>query len=298
MGDVRGVDVRERTVTANGIRMHVTEAGNGAPVVLLHGFPESSREYARVLPALAPRAHVIAPDLRGAGRTEAPARGYDLQTVVSDVVGLLDELKIQRTAIVAHDWSALVAFELCLTHPELVSRLVAIAVPAPYIRMTPALAWGMAKAMPHLWFQYAVAMPGLGPRLLSGGAQRLPSWMLRSFEGRPIPDDDVAAYLAALREPARARAGSALYRHLILPAFGAIMRGAYRGRRLTVPTLVLFGADDALLPRDAMTVSADDAPDLSIEFVPGGGHFLVDDQPDEVARRIGEFLNLPVDLPR
>jgi pimeloyl-ACP methyl ester carboxylesterase len=71
------------------------------------------------------------------------------------------------------------------------------------------------------------------------------------------------------------------------------MRGTYRGRRLSVPTLVLFGAEDGLLPRDAMTVSSDDAPDLSIDFVPGGAHFLVDDQPAEVARRIGAFLNLP-----
>ena len=293
MDDVRDVEVRERTVTANGIRMHVTEAGEGEHVILLHGFPESSREYARVLPALATRAHIVVPDLRGAGRTEAPASGYDVQTVVSDVEGLLDELGIQRTAIVAHDWSAFVAFELCLTHPARFSRLVAIAAPPPYIRMTRTLAWAMVKAMRHLWFQLVVATPGLGPRLLSRGAQRLPTWILRFFEVQRIPDDDVAAYLAVLREPARARAASALYRHLILPGFGAIIGGAYRGRRLTVPTLILFGAEDGLLPKDTMTVSPDDAPDLSIEFVTGGAHYLVDDQPAEVARRIGEFLELP-----
>ncbi|HEX5857705.1 MAG TPA: alpha/beta fold hydrolase, partial [Microbacterium sp.] len=69
--------IRSRTVTANGLRMHVTEAGAGTPVLLLHGFPESAREWAPVMAALADRAHLIAPDLRGAGRTDAPKAGYD-----------------------------------------------------------------------------------------------------------------------------------------------------------------------------------------------------------------------------
>ena len=81
--------IRSRTVTANGLRMHVTEAGAGAPVLLLHGFPQSSREWARVMTALAPRAHLIAPDLRGAGRTDAPTAGYDPATVARDILALL-----------------------------------------------------------------------------------------------------------------------------------------------------------------------------------------------------------------
>jgi len=199
---------------------------------------------------------------------------------------------------VAHDWSALVGFDLCLSHPDRVGRYVAIAVPAPYIRMTRATMSGLLKAMPHLWFQWAIATPGLGPRLLSGGRQRLARWLLRGFEGRPMRDEDVDAYVAALRDPARARAASRLYRGLILPGFMNIMRGAYRGRVLVTPTLVLFGAEDALLPRDALTVSAEDAPHAKVEFVPGGAHFLVDDNPDEVVRRIAAFLDLPAEPSR
>ena len=75
MTEITGI--RSRAVTANGLRMHVTEAGVGSPVLLLHGFPQSSREWAPVMAALADRAHVIAPDLRGAGQTDAPSTGYD-----------------------------------------------------------------------------------------------------------------------------------------------------------------------------------------------------------------------------
>lgn len=276
-----------------GLKVHVVEAGSGTPVLLLHGFPQSSREYAAVMAHLSHTARVIAPDLRGAGQTDAPAEGYDLDTLVADVVGLLDALGLNRVALVAHDWSALIGFEVCLRHPDRVSRYAAIAVPAPYIRMTPTLAGAMMRAMPHLWFQWVIATPGLGPRLLSRGRQRLAYWLLRSFEVQPMRDDDVEAYVAALRDPARARAASKLYRRVILPGFMNILRGTYRGRVLRTPTLVLFGADDGLLPHDALGVSPQDAPDLTVEFVPGGGHFLVDDNPAEVTRRLRAFMELP-----
>lgn len=285
---------RTRRLEANGLDMHVVEYGSeGPPVLMLHGFPQSSREYRRVASALAADARVVAPDLRGAGSTAAPAEGYDLDTVCADVTALLDALGIARVTLVAHDWSALVGFELCLRAPDRFERYVAIAVPAPYIRMTPKLAGAMVRSMPQLWFQWVIATPGLGPRLLSRGRQRLAHWLLRSFEVTRIDDDDVAAYVGVLREPARARAASALYRRLILPGFSSVMRGTYRGRVLRVPTLVLFGAEDHLIPQDALTVSPDDAPDLQIGFVPGGAHFLVDDNPTEVTRRIREFAGLP-----
>ncbi|MBD8023342.1 alpha/beta fold hydrolase [Microbacterium gallinarum] len=282
--------IRSRTVTANGLRVHVTEAGAGAPVLMLHGFPQSSREWAPVMASLSDRLHLIAPDLRGAGRTDAPASGYDSPTVMRDLIALLDELGLGQVDLVAHDWGALVGFDLCLAHPDRIRRYVAIAVPAPYFHMSRALAAGLMKAMPHLWFQWVIATPGLGPMLLSRGRQRLAHWLLGGFEVRPMNDADVAAYVEALRDPRRARAASQLYRGLILPGFMNALRGRYIGRVLRTPTLVLFGADDALLPKDALTVRPEDAPHTTVEFVPGGGHFLVDDNPDEVARRIGGFL--------
>ena len=285
--------VSERMVAVAGLNMYVVEAGSGMPVLLLHGFPQSSRAYARVIADLSRSARVIAADLRGAGQTDSPADGYDADTLVADVIGLLDALGIERVALVAHDWSALIGFDLCLRHPERVSSYVAIAVPAPYLRMTPKLAGAMMRAIPHLWFQWVIATPGIGPRMLSGGRQRLSYWLLRSFEVATIPDDDVEAYVAALKEPARARAASKLYRRVILPGFVNVLRGTYHGRVLRTRTLVLFGADDGLIPHDALHVSPEDAPDLTIEFVPGGAHYLVDDNPAEVARRLRAFLELP-----
>ena len=290
MTDIAGI--RSSMVTANGLRMRVTETGTGRPVLMLHGFPQSSREWAPVMAALSDRARLIAPDLRGAGETDAPSSGYDSGTVQRDVIALLDELGLEQVDLVAHDWGAIVGFDLCLTHPERVRRYVAIAVPAPYLRMNRGLALGLMKALPHLWFQWAVATPGLGPALLSRGRQRLAHYILHAFQVRPKAGVDEAAYVRALADPARARAASQLYRGLILPGFMKAVNGAYRGRVLRTPTLVLFGADDGLLPKDALAVSPDDAPHTTIEYVPGGGHYVVDENPAEVARRIGEFLGL------
>lgn len=290
MTDIAGI--RSSMVTANGLRMRVTETGTGRPVLMLHGFPQSSREWAPVMAALSDRARLIAPDLRGAGETDAPSSGYDSETVQRDVIALLDELGLEQVDLVAHDWGAIVGFDLCLTHPERVRRYVAIAVPAPYLRMNRGLAAGLMKALPHLWFQWAVATPGLGPALLSRGRQRLAHYILHAFQVRPKAGADEAAYVRALADPARARAASQLYRGLILPGFMKAVNGSYRGRVLKTPTLVLFGADDGLLPKDALAVSPDDAPHTTIEYVPGGGHYVVDENPAEVARRIGEFLGL------
>lgn len=277
-----------RKIDVNGLRMSVRVEGSGDPVLLLHGFPQSSRMWAPVAADLAGDVRVIAPDLRGAGDTDAPSEGYESATLLADLVGLMDALHLDRVAVVAHDWSAVIAFELCLRHPARVSSLVAIAVPAPYIRMNPKLAVALARAIPHLWFQWAIATPVIGPRLLSGGRQRLVRWMTL-----PMPADDARAYAGVLRDPARARAASRLYRGLIIPAFINILRGTYHGRVLRTRTLILFGGDDALIPRDALAVSPEDAPDTSIEFIPGGAHFLVDEQPEAVTRRIRDFLGLP-----
>jgi pimeloyl-ACP methyl ester carboxylesterase len=282
----------DRMIAIPGLDVHILESGAGTPILMLHGFPQSSRAYRRVIPLLADRAHVIAADMRGAGNTDVTADGYDPATIEQDLIELMDELGLERTAIVAHDWGAIVAFELCLNHPERVSRLVAIAVPAPYLLMNPAILWGLVKAMKDLWFQFVVAMPWLGPRLLAGGKQRLATYILRHFEVEPMEDDDVEAYLEVLRDPARARAASILYRRIVIPSLLKIMAGKYRGRVLRVPTLVLFGEEDRLIPRDALHVSPDDAPDLRIDFLPRAGHYAADDAPEAVALRIADFLEL------
>jgi len=108
--------------------MHIVEAGQpDAPtVLLLHGFPQHWWEWRKVISPLAERYRVIAPDLRGAGWTDAPAHGYSVEEILADVLALLDQLGLRRIGLVAHDFSALVGFRLCFDHPERVAAFLCL----------------------------------------------------------------------------------------------------------------------------------------------------------------------------
>ncbi|WP_461331444.1 alpha/beta fold hydrolase [Bradyrhizobium elkanii] len=116
--------IHRTTCRANGIRQFYLEAGAGPPVILLHGFPETSFAWRFQIPALAPYYRVIAPDLRGYGETDKPSEGYDKRTMANDIVELLKTLGVGRVALVGHDRGARVATRLVKDHPDLVDRLV------------------------------------------------------------------------------------------------------------------------------------------------------------------------------
>jgi pimeloyl-ACP methyl ester carboxylesterase len=281
--------VEHRFVTLPGLTMHVAEAGHGEPLLLLHGFPQHWWGWSKVLPALAQHYRVICPDLRGAGWTDAPRTGYASEQLVADVIALLEAMQIDRARVMGHDWGALVGFLLCVQHPERVERFVALAVPNPFVRIQPRL----LPALPRLWFQYAIATPVLGPALLRRGSQPLARHLLENYTADPtaFSASDVELFIAPFREPARARAGSALYRNFIVPIFGRVLAGRYRRMRLRTPTLIMFGSDDPNMSAEILDGHQRHADDLTVQAVTGASHFLVDERPDEVVERALVFLD-------
>ncbi len=115
--------LRNRFVRANGLRTHLLEGGSGPPLILLHGWPETSHEWRGVGARLAEHFRVIAPDTRGHGRSEAPPAGYTRAELARDVVGLMDALGLERAAVAAHDWGGIIAVKLALDHPDRVAKL-------------------------------------------------------------------------------------------------------------------------------------------------------------------------------
>jgi pimeloyl-ACP methyl ester carboxylesterase len=284
--------VEHRYVDVGDARIHVAEAGSGPPVVLLHGFPEHWLEWRDIMPALAAEYHVIAPDLRGFGWSDAPARGYGRRAYLDDLVRLLDALELERVAIVSHDVGALIGFALSIEHPQRVRRHVAIAVPPPFLRPS----WQLVPMMRHLWFQVVLATPGVGARFMGRGEQRLPRYLLRSFSAEPDgwEPDIVESYLAQFREPARAKAASAVYRRLILPEFLRILTGRYRHERLHPPTLLAIGGSDQVLPppfvRHMLHDSNKYANRIGVRFIRNAGHYVPEDQPDALVTRLLDYL--------
>ncbi|RJF73749.1 alpha/beta hydrolase [Deinococcus cavernae] len=268
---------RRRTVPLPGLHLRLTEAGQGEPVLLLHGFPQHSHEWRHIIPELARHYHVIAPDLRGAGQTDAPAGGYQRGPLLQDVLNLLDALHLPRVHLIAHDWSALIGYQLCLQQPQRVASYVALG-PHPFVTFNPRMLPGMWR----LWFQYAIATPFIGPHFLGGGRQPLARYLFTAHTARPgqWTEAELEPFLAPLRQPARA--AGALYRGFILRELAFILGGWNRKKHLTTPTVALHGAQDATLPATFLGGYQKYAPNMTLRLVDGAAHYLADERPDVV----------------
>lgn len=109
-------------LNAGGLRMHALHEGSGEPVIFLHGFPETSREWLRVLPQLSSHFDCYAPDTRGHGKTDKPVGSYSRGTLAADVARFMDAIGVEKAAIVAHDWGGIIASKFVLDWPERVTK--------------------------------------------------------------------------------------------------------------------------------------------------------------------------------
>jgi len=119
-------------IDTNGIRMAVYEQGSGAPVFLLHGFPELAFSWRYQLPALAAAGfRAIAPDQRGYGRTDVPGkvRDYRIEELIADIHGLLDAMRLESASFVGHDWGSLLLWQMAMRAPERIDRMVILNIP-------------------------------------------------------------------------------------------------------------------------------------------------------------------------
>ncbi|WP_167045922.1 alpha/beta hydrolase [Salinibacterium sp. ZJ454] len=271
--------VEHSLIELPGLRMHVAQAGEGDPVVLLHGAPQNWWEWHAVIPELAKTNRVIAPDLRGAGWTDVPTGGYTREQLLADLVNLLDALHRERVHLIGHDWGAFVGFHLCLRHPERVRSFICLSVPHPYARVRPAMlgARGIGLEMAML--------SGLGGRGLATKNQPTIKYMFHGFSADPSiwTADRMEPFMIPFRgQHKRARAVTALYRHFVGPEAVRIMFGKYHSTYLTTPTRVLIGAQDEQIPPEMLVGHEGRAADLSIERVEGAAHWLPDERPDAI----------------
>ena len=277
--------VRHRTVAVPGVDLHVAEAGDGPPLLLLHGWPQHWWSWRRMIPSLAATYRVIAPDLRGLGWSGAPPGGYEKRTLAADVVALLDREGIDRVRVIGHDWGGFVSFLLALEHPERIERLVTLDITPP---------WGPRPRLSQLAlpfvasYQFVLGTPGLGERVLRAG----PGFVRLLLELGSGPEAEwsereVEAYAERLREPARAHASSLYYRTFLTREMLSYSRGRrFRPSDLRVPTLAILGGSSFM----STVLGVDPAPSMRVETLPGAGHFLPEESPAEVLALAAPFL--------
>lgn len=229
-----------RTYRVNGIDMCVRVAGAGPEVLLVHGFPDTHVIWRKQVPALVAAGYrVIAPDNRGTGESAISPNvaDYRLDNLVADLVGLLDALDVAKVRLVAHDWGAIIGWQLAARHPERVDRYVALSVGHPRAYASDPVQWL------HAWYAFLIQLPWLPERLLAAGdwrgMARLAGWV-----------DEIPAWRASLARPGRLTAALAYYR--------ANLQLLWRGDvpPVRVPVLGVWSSGDRFLTERQMVASA------------------------------------------
>jgi pimeloyl-ACP methyl ester carboxylesterase len=286
---------RHRWVSANGIRLHLVEAGEGPLVVLLHGFPEFWWSWRHQLVGLAGAGHrVVAVDLRGYGDSDKPPRGYDLWTLAGDVAGLIRALGERQAVVVGHDWGGLIGWTLAALHPRLVRGLVVLGAPHPLTLRRALWRPHAGPVWPHLLGFQLPLRPERSLR--ADGGQRVER-LLRDWSGPGWAAAPEFAEVVARNRAAMLVGGTA---HCALEYHRWAVRSQFRGdgrrfaralaRPLTLPVLQLHGALDPCFPEPIAAASGRWAPRREYHVLPDCGHFPHQEAPRGSTRLISDFL--------
>ncbi|HEY8514502.1 MAG TPA: alpha/beta hydrolase [Candidatus Binatia bacterium] len=317
-------EIRHRTVTTNGIQMHLAECGpeDGPLVLLCHGFPESWYSWRHQLPALAAAGfHAVAPDMRGYGSTDRPEdqRAYTQLHHVGDMVGVLDALGAQTATIVGHDWGAPVAWNAALLRPDRFTKVAGLSVPwQPRAPMPPTQ---IMKAMfGDQWFYFLYFQePGRAEEELDANTETFlraflysisgdaPQDQLFKLAGGPktgrmlehllqperlpawLGEDDLAFYVGEFRRTGF-RGGLCWYRCADL---SWELTAAWSDARIQQPALFIAGQRDpviALMPGVTETLKSTVPGLVKAELIPECGHWTQQERPEEVNALLLEFL--------
>ncbi len=285
-GEPEGVS--HHTVIANGIKQHYVTAGEGPPVYLLHGFPETCYGWRKQIPELAKSWTVVAPDLRGYGETEKPATGYDKRTMAMDVVALMEHLGHDRIVLVGHDRGARVATRFAKDHPDKLDRLVVMDnIPTRVVAET----YDLAKARAGYWFFTFLAVPDLPEALIAGREREFLTHFYRTWSYNPqmLSPEEVDVYVRAYQQPGAVRGSCADYR-----AGGQDVAQDTEDRDTLIDcdVLALWGADFEAVGKayDVLEVWKTVAAHVRGVAIPECGHLCQEERPDVVNRELSAFL--------
>jgi haloacetate dehalogenase len=269
----------------------VATGGDGTPLLLLHGFPETHVCWRHIAPALATSHSIVAPDLKGYGASEAPAggpkgEGYSKREMAGELVELMGALGHERFAVVGHDRGARVAYRLALDHPEGVTRVALLNV-VPTVDQFERMGAGPSLGY---WPWFLLAQPAPFPEEMFGAAPAaLLDHVFATWPSDPeaIAPEDRAAYLEALT-PSTIASMCADYRASFYLDREHESADRAAGRRIAAPALVVTGEDETQLA-DAPDVWRAWADDLSATRVPGG-HFIPEESPEQLGDVLATFL--------
>jgi pimeloyl-ACP methyl ester carboxylesterase len=267
------------------LRQHVVTGGEGPPLLLVHGWPQTWYAWRLIMPALARDFQVIAPDQRGCGLSGKPEDGYDTGTLAGDLVALMDALGHEQFAVVGHDTGMWIGYALAADHPDRVARLAVAETPLPGVSPSPPL-FANAHLNNALWHFAFNRLAAVNDQLVTGREEVYFGWQFAAKAARPLPDYAVRHYIDTLAaDPATLHASFAIYRALDATIAQNQQRKA---QPLTLPVLGI-GGEKSLREQvaDTMKLAADDVETL---VVPGCGHHPPEEAPEQTLAALTTFL--------
>jgi pimeloyl-ACP methyl ester carboxylesterase len=274
-----------RYVDTGGLRQHVVTGGEGPPLLLVHGWPQTWYAWRLVMLALARDFQVVVPDQRGTGLSAKPEDGYDTGTLAGDLAALMDALGHDRFAVAGHDTGMWIGYALAADHPGRVDRLAVAETPLPGVSPSPPLL-ASAHLNNALWHFAFNRLAAVNDQLVTGREEIYFGWQFATKAARPLPDYAVQHYIATLAaDPAALHASFAIYRALDATIAQNQQR---KTRRLTLPVLGI-GGEKSLGSQvaDTMKLAADNVQTL---VVPSCGHHPPEEAPEETTAALTAFL--------
>lgn len=296
-GDV-AVDVTHHYAELPESTIHYVSRGEGNPILFLHGFPQFWFLWRRQLADLGQDHSVYAADMRGYNLSSKPEdpEGYRMRHLLSDIRGLVADLGVAPLTLVGHDWGGIVSWAFALKHPELLERLVIIDAPPPFtwnrdLRESP-------RQRDAVNYMIELSKPSPGPEemLAANDFSMMDQVMQRiGGSGAQLSTRERALYRQAWSRPGAIRGGLNYYRAARMGeqvASGGVPQ-EYETRitsqTVDVPTLVIWGENDSVLLPTLTRGLSEWVPQLRVEIVPGAGHWVPYERPEEVNRLIREF---------
>ena len=275
-----------RYIDAGEVRLHAVTGGEGPPLLLVHGWPQTWYAWRMVMPELARDFSVVAVDQRGIGLSDKPQDGYDTATLANDLVALMEALGHQRFALYGTDVGMPIAYALAADHPDRVDRLVVSEAPLPGISPSPPLFLppGLNERLWHLAFNQ---LPKVNEQLVTGREGIFFGAEFDASAGtNKLPTDTVRYYIDTLAaDPAHLRGSFGFYR--AIPTSSA-QNEQRKGRRLTLPVLAIGGEESSGEGvGNTMKLVADQVQTVVLT---GSGHWVAEQAPEQLLAALTEFL--------
>ena len=316
-------ETKQRVLEINGINMHITEQGEGPLVILCHGFPELGYSWRHQLSALAEAGfHAVAPDQRGYGRTDRPEdiEAYNIFHLVGDIVGLVQALGEEQAVIAGHDWGAPVAWNSALLRPDIFRALVLLSVPyrSGAWSTRPPTEGMKLMAGDKEFYQLYFQEPGKAEKELEADVRKTMLMFLYTLSGDPPPEkrwrflfekserfidtgtvpdslptwltDQDLDFFTAEFERTGFRGGLNWYRNIDR---NWELNSFLNGAKISQPTLFAAGELDGVIAMSGAGYEKleDSIPNLKKKvLIPGAGHWIQQERPDEINRLLVEFI--------